>query len=62
MKTLKLRVEQHCKSGLTVARYLEKHDKVEKVIYPGLESHPQYELAKKQMRGFGGMITFYVKG
>lgn len=62
MKTLKIRMEQHCKAGLAVAKFLEAHPKVEKVIYPGLSSHPQYELAKTQMRGSGGMITFYVKG
>eukprot|EP01017_Pseudomicrothorax_dubius_P002636 TRINITY_DN1016_c0_g1_i1.p1 TRINITY_DN1016_c0_g1~~TRINITY_DN1016_c0_g1_i1.p1 ORF type:complete len:413 (+),score=108.78 TRINITY_DN1016_c0_g1_i1:152-1390(+) len=62
IKTLKLRIQESCRSAMVVARYLEKHPKVEKVIYPGLESHPQHELAKQQMRGFGGMITFYVKG
>jgi cystathionine gamma-lyase len=61
-KTLKVRMEQTCKNAAVISRYLEKHAKVEKVIYPGLESHPQHEVAKKQMRGFGGMITFYVKG
>jgi cystathionine gamma-lyase len=62
LKTLKVRMEQHCKNAAVIAAYLEKHPKVEKVIYPGLESHPQHEIAKKQMRGFGGMITFYLKG
>jgi len=62
MKTLKLRMDQHCKSGMAIAKYLEQHPKVEKVIYPGLKSHPQHELAKTQMKGFGGMVTFYVKG
>jgi cystathionine beta-lyase/cystathionine gamma-synthase len=47
---------------MKVAQFLESHPKVSKTIYPGLESHPQYELAKKQMRGFGGMITFVVNG
>jgi cystathionine gamma-lyase len=62
LKTLKVRMEQTCKSAAVIARYLEKHAKIEKVIYPGLESHPQHEIAKKQMRGFSGMITFYLKG
>lgn len=62
LKTLKVRMEQTCKNAAVISRYLEKHEKVEKVIYPGLESHPQHEIAKKQMRGFGGMITFYIKG
>ena len=47
---------------MTIARFLENHDDVEKVIYPGLESHPQYVLACEQMSGFGGMISFYLKG
>ena len=62
LKTLKVRMEQHCRNAMVIAKYLEKHPKVEKVVYPGLESHPQHEIAKKQMRGFGGMITFYLKG
>jgi len=62
MKTLHLRMREHAKNALEVARYLEAHPKVEKVLYPGLPSHPQHELAKKQMRGFGGMVTFYMKG
>lgn len=62
LKTLKVRMEQHCRAGAVIARYLQKHPKIEKVIYPGLEEHPQHEIAKKQMRGFGGMITFYLKG
>ena len=45
-----------------MAEFLAQHEKVEKVIYPGLENHPQYDLAKKQMSGFGGMITFFIKG
>lgn len=47
---------------MQVAQFLEASPKVEKVIYPGLPSHPQHDLAKKQMHGFGGMITFYIKG
>ncbi len=62
LKTLPIRMEAHQKNAMAVARYLEGHPKVEKVIYPGLESHPDYAIAKKQMSGFGGMITFFVKG
>lgn len=62
LKTLPLRMKAHAQSAQVVAEYLEKHPKVEKVIYPGLKSHPQHDLAKKQMLGFGGMITFYLKG
>jgi cystathionine beta-lyase/cystathionine gamma-synthase len=61
-KTLELRMERHCSNALKVAHFLEKHPKIEKVLYPGLESHPQHNLAKKQMRDFGGMISFYLKG
>ena len=58
MKTLALRMQRHCENGLTIARWLEARGDVVKVIYPGLESHPQHELAKRQMSGgFGGMIT-----
>jgi cystathionine beta-lyase/cystathionine gamma-synthase len=62
VKTLALRMGQHSRNGLAVARFLEDHPQVTRVIYPGLESHPQHELAKKQMRDFGGMISFEVKG
>lgn len=62
LKTLPVRMKAHQENAMQVARWLEQHEKVEKVIYPGLPSHPQYELAKQQMSGFGGMITFYVKG
>ena len=57
LKTLALRMQRHCESGLKTARWLEAHAKVRKVIYPGLESHPQHELAKRQMNGFGGIVT-----
>ncbi len=57
IKTLTLRMERHCASALQIARFLEDHPAVEKVLYPGLESHPQHELAKRQMKGFGGMIS-----
>jgi cystathionine beta-lyase/cystathionine gamma-synthase len=60
--TLPLRCERHNQSGLEVARFLEAHPKVSRVFYPGLESHPHHELAKRQMTGFGGMITFQLKG
>ncbi|RYZ82180.1 MAG: aminotransferase class I/II-fold pyridoxal phosphate-dependent enzyme, partial [Proteobacteria bacterium] len=62
LKTLHLRMERHDHNGRAIATHLEKHAKIERVIYPGLTSHPQHELAKKQMTGFGGMITFYLKG
>lgn len=62
LKTLAIRMQAHDKNGRAIAEFLEKHQKVEKVIYPGLKSHPQHELAKRQMSGFGGMITFYIKG
>ncbi|MBL8712751.1 MAG: cystathionine gamma-synthase [Alphaproteobacteria bacterium] len=62
VKTLDVRMERHCTSGLKVAAWLEKHPKIEKVFYPGLPSHPQHALAKKQMAGFGGMITAVIKG
>jgi cystathionine gamma-lyase len=58
-KTLHLRMERHCSNATAIARWLEKHRRVKSVIYPGLESHPQHALAKKQMGGaFGGMVTF----
>eukprot|EP00298_Acanthocystis_sp_HF-20_P024558 c3512_g1_i1.p1 GENE.c3512_g1_i1~~c3512_g1_i1.p1 ORF type:complete len:417 (-),score=189.55 c3512_g1_i1:134-1354(-) len=62
MKTLHLRMQAHEKNAFQVARFLEGHSKVEKVFYPGLESHPQHAIAKKQASGFGGMITFFLKG
>ncbi|MCB0407603.1 MAG: cystathionine gamma-synthase, partial [Bdellovibrionales bacterium] len=62
LKTLPIRMQAHESNAQKVAAYLEEHKSVEKVIYPGLKSHPQYELAKQQMSGFGGMITFYLKG
>lgn len=61
-KTLHLRMQRHCENAMKIAQWLEKHPKIEKVIYPGLTSHPQHELAKKQMRAFGGMISCVVKG
>ncbi|MDA3913404.1 PLP-dependent aspartate aminotransferase family protein [Oleiagrimonas sp.] len=62
LKTLHLRMRQHCESALELAKWLEKHPQVERVIYPGLKSHPQHALAKRQMQGFGGIITIEVKG
>jgi cystathionine gamma-lyase len=62
LKTLAVRMKQHEQNALKIAAYLEGHPKVERVVYPGLKSHPQFELAKKQMKGFGGMITFFLKG
>ena len=61
IKTLALRVQRSSENGMKVAEFLEKHDAVEKVFYPGLRSHPQYELAKKQMSDFGGMVSFTFK-
>jgi cystathionine gamma-lyase len=62
LKTLSLRMERHCTSALRIAQFLEAHPGVDGVIYPGLASHPQHELAKRQMRGFGGIITARIKG
>jgi cystathionine gamma-lyase len=62
LKTLALRMERHCTNALKIARWLEAHPKIARVIYPGLESHPQHALAKKQMAGFGGIITTTLKG
>lgn len=62
IKTLAIRMEAHQKNAFKIAKFLELHPKVESVIYPGLKSHPQHKLAKKQMSGFGGMITFFLKG
>jgi len=62
LKTLHLRMRQHCASALELAGWLDKHPAVERVIYPGLKSHPQHALAKRQMHGFGGIVTIEVKG
>jgi len=62
LKTLKIRMKEHEASALHLARFLEQHPAVEQVFYPGLTSHPQHELAKAQMSGFGGMLTFALKG
>jgi cystathionine beta-lyase/cystathionine gamma-synthase len=62
LKTLHLRMERHCANALTIAEHLEKHSRVERVFYPGLRSHSQYELARRQMRASGGMIAVVLKG
>jgi len=62
LKTLHLRMERHSANALQLAHWLEKQSAIEKVIYPGLTSHPQHELAKKQMNGFGGMLTVFLRG
>ncbi|MBA2237825.1 MAG: cystathionine gamma-synthase [Lysobacter sp.] len=62
LKTLHLRMKAHCENAQVLAEWLEGHEAVEKVIYPGLKSHPQRELAARQMDGFGGMLSIYLKG
>jgi cystathionine gamma-lyase len=62
VKTLHLRMERTCQNALAIARHLEAHPRIEKVIYPGLASHPQHALAARQMHGFGGIVSVYVKG
>jgi cystathionine gamma-lyase len=62
LKTLPVRMERHCDNAERVARFLEAHPKIETVYYPGLESHPQHDLAKRQMHRFGGMVTAVLKG
>ncbi|WP_242130950.1 trans-sulfuration enzyme family protein [Aestuariivivens marinum] len=61
LRTLKIRMDQHQKSALAVAQFLESHPKIEKINYPGLKSFPQYELGKKQMTGYGGLMSFQLK-
>jgi cystathionine gamma-synthase len=61
LKTFELRMQRHNQNGLAVAQFLASHPRVERVYYPGLETHPYYELAKRTMRGFGGLVTFTVK-
>jgi cystathionine gamma-lyase len=62
IKTLHLRMQRTCSNALQIAHWLEAHPNVEKVIYPGLQSHPQHVLAARQMQGFGGIVSIYVKG
>ena len=61
IKTLALRMQRHSENGIKIAQFLEKHPDVEQVFFPGLESHPQFELAKRQMKDFGGMVSFTFK-
>jgi cystathionine beta-lyase len=62
IKTLHLRMQRHCENGQAVAHYLRKHPKVDKVYWPGFEDHPNHAIAARQMRGFGGMLSFALKG
>jgi len=62
VKTLDVRMERHCRNAAAVAEWLERDARVERVLYPGLESHPQHELARRQMSAFGGIVTFFIKG
>jgi cystathionine gamma-lyase len=62
IKTLHLRMERHSQNGKTIAAFLKNHPKIEKVYWPGFEDHPNHEVAKSQMRDFGGMISFSLKG
>ena len=62
LKTLELRMDRHNKNGLAVAEFLQDHPHVERVYYPGLSTHPYYEVARRTMRGYGGLVTFLVKG
>ncbi|MBS7525228.1 aminotransferase class I/II-fold pyridoxal phosphate-dependent enzyme [Fusibacter paucivorans] len=62
LKTLGIRMERHCENAMAVAKYLESHSKVAKVYFPGLETFPQHDLAKRQMSNFGGMIAFELEG
>lgn len=62
IKTLAIRMDRHSQNAIDIARYLESHPKVRNVYYPGLKSHPQFEMARRQMSGFGGMISFEMDG
>ena len=62
IKTLHLRMQRHCENGEKIAKYLSDHPKIEKVYWPGLKDHPNHQIAKDQMSGFGGMISFTLKG
>lgn len=62
VKTLDVRMERHCLNAQAIAEWLEADQRVERVIYPGLDSHPQHELAVRQMSGFGGIVTFFIRG
>ncbi|GAA4279319.1 cystathionine gamma-synthase [Aquimarina mytili] len=62
IKTLHIRMQRHCENGEAIAKYLKNHPKIEKVYWPGFEDHPNHDIAKAQMNGFGGMISFVPKG
>jgi cystathionine beta-lyase len=62
IKTLHLRMQRHCENGALVAKFLKNHSKIDKVYWPGFETHPNHEVAKSQMKDFGGMISFTLKG
>ncbi|HVI94726.1 MAG TPA: PLP-dependent transferase, partial [Anaeromyxobacter sp.] len=62
LKTLHVRMQRHAENALALAHHLERHPQVERVIYPGLPSHPQHALARRQMSGFGGMLAFVIRG
>jgi len=62
LKTLPLRMDRHCSNAMTIAKHLSEHPKVAQVFYPGLPSHPQHELARRQMKAFGGVVSFELKG
>ncbi|MBT8301884.1 MAG: cystathionine gamma-synthase [Maribacter sp.] len=62
IKTLHVRMQRHCENGIAIAKYLANHPKIEKVYWPGFEDHPNHDIAKEQMNGFGGMISFITKG
>ncbi|MCB0509419.1 MAG: cystathionine gamma-synthase [Chitinophagales bacterium] len=62
IKTLHLRMQRHCENGAKIAHFLKNHPKVDKVYWPGFEDHPNHQIAKKQMKGFGGMVSFSLRG
>jgi len=62
IRTLAVRMDRHCSNARKIAEFLSQHQKVADVLYPGLPSHPQHELAQRQMRSFGGMVSFHLKG
>ena len=62
LKTLAVRMERHCENAFKIANFLEGHEAIAKIYYPGLASHPNHDVAKKQMNGYGGMITVVLKG
>jgi cystathionine beta-lyase len=62
IKTLHVRMQRHCENGAAIASYLASHPKIEKVYWPGFESHPNHQVAKEQMKDFGGMVSFTTKG